>query len=42
MEIQHDYLQDALLLEHEYNPLRDSINQHSDEEFETFYNKGNY
>ena len=42
MEIQHDYLQDALPLEHEYNPFRDSMNQQSDEEFETFYNKGNY
>ena len=39
MEIQHDYLQDALPSEHEYNLFRDSINQQSGEEFETFYNK---
>ena len=42
MENQHDYLQDASPSEHEYNPFRDSMNQHLVEEFETFYSKGNY
>ena len=42
MEIQHDYLQDTLPSEHEYNPFQDSMNQYSSEEFETLYNKGNY
>ena len=42
MEIQLEYPQDTLLSEHEYNPLRDSMNQKSEKEFETFCNKGNY
>ena len=42
MEIQLEYPQDILLSEHEYNPLRDSMNQKSEKEFETFCNKGNY
>ena len=42
IEIQHEYPQDTLLSEHEYNPLRDSMNQKSEKEFETFCNKGNY
>ena len=42
MEIQHEYLQDTLPSKHENNPFRDSANQQSGEEFETFCNKGNY
>ena len=42
MEIQLEYPQDTLPSEHEYNPLRDSMNQKSEKEFETFCNKGNY
>ena len=42
MEIQHEYQQDTLPSEHEYKSFRDSMNQQSGEEFETFYNKGNY
>ena len=40
--IHKEYPQDTLLSEHEYNPLRDSMNQKSEKEFETFCNKGNY
>ena len=42
MEIQREYPQDTLPSEREYNPFRDSMNQQSGEEFETFDNKGNY
>ena len=41
MDIQHEHPKDTLLSEPEYNPFIDSMNQ-SGEEFETFYNKGNY
>ena len=42
MQIQHECLQDTLPPEYTHSPFRDSMNQPSSEEIETFYNKVNY